>query len=74
MLLRTPQAWLLAVLPADEKLSWKKLRSSQGKGTRIATEEESILLQISGPPPGFSVNIEGFEFYGEKAVDVFIAG
>jgi prolyl-tRNA editing enzyme YbaK/EbsC (Cys-tRNA(Pro) deacylase) len=40
MLLRTPTAqWLLAVLPADAKLSWKKLRAMHGKGTRIATEE-----------------------------------
>ena len=35
MLLRTPTAqWLLAVLPADVKLS-----AMHGKGTRIATEE-----------------------------------
>lgn len=34
MLLRTPTAqWLLAVLPADAKLSWKKLRAMHGKGT-----------------------------------------
>ena len=42
---RTPEPselsqWLLAVLPADSKLSWKKLRKIYGKGTRIATEEE----------------------------------
>ena len=37
---RTPKGeWLLAVLPADCKLSWKKLRAIHGKGTRIATEE-----------------------------------
>eukprot|EP00435_Cladocopium_sp_Y103_P035251 s467_g9.t1 len=51
MLLRTPPGeWLLAVLPADAKLSWKKLRSIHGKGTRIATEEE--VLDVTGCFPG----------------------
>ena len=50
MLLRTPKPsanpgdaqWLLAVLPADAKLSWKKLRALHGKGTRIASEEVTV--------------------------------
>lgn len=51
MLLRTPTAqWLLAVLPADAKLSWKKLRAMHGKGTRIATEEE--VVEVTGCLPG----------------------
>jgi len=51
MLLRTPKGeWLLAVLPADCKLSWKKLRAIHGKGTRIATEEE--VIEVTGCLPG----------------------
>ena len=49
---RTPKGeWLLAVLPADCKLSWKKLRAIHGKGTRIATEEAdhfgSVVVTVS---------------------------
>ena len=36
---RTRTGWLLAVLPADCKLSWKKIRAFHGKGIRMASEE-----------------------------------
>eukprot|EP00439_Symbiodinium_sp_Y106_P018933 s701_g2.t1 len=43
MLLRTAAGtWLHTVLPADCKLSWKKVRALHGKGTRMATEEDLI--------------------------------
>merc|ERR1712107_682054 len=53
MLLRaagTEDTWLLAVLPADRKLSWKKVRSLHGKATRMATEEE--VAHVTGCLPG----------------------
>eukprot|EP00928_Gymnodinium_smaydae_P073538 TRINITY_DN56726_c0_g1_i1.p1 TRINITY_DN56726_c0_g1~~TRINITY_DN56726_c0_g1_i1.p1 ORF type:complete len:507 (+),score=76.25 TRINITY_DN56726_c0_g1_i1:122-1522(+) len=53
MLLRAGSAeekWLLAVLPADRKLSWKKVRVLHGKSTRMATEEE--VGRIAGCIPG----------------------
>ncbi|CAJ1446313.1 unnamed protein product [Effrenium voratum] len=51
MLLRTGKGeWLLAVLPADCKLSWKKVRTLHGKGTRMATEEE--VADVTGCLPG----------------------
>ena len=58
MLLRAPHTWLLAVLPADEKLSWKKLRSCQGKGTRLASEEE--VMDVTGCWPGAVPPIASF--------------
>eukprot|EP00931_Biecheleriopsis_adriatica_P050849 TRINITY_DN29473_c0_g1_i2.p1 TRINITY_DN29473_c0_g1~~TRINITY_DN29473_c0_g1_i2.p1 ORF type:complete len:422 (-),score=88.98 TRINITY_DN29473_c0_g1_i2:53-1318(-) len=51
MLLKAAKGhWLLAVLPADCKLSWKKVRASHGKATRMATEEE--VLHATGCVPG----------------------
>jgi len=44
------EQWLLAVLPADKKLSWKKVRALRGKGTRMATEEE--VARVTGCVPG----------------------
>merc|ERR1719330_303013 len=44
------ERWLLAVLPADRKLSWKKIRAKFGKGTRMATEEE--VTKVAGCVPG----------------------
>ncbi|CAK9074644.1 unnamed protein product [Durusdinium trenchii] len=59
MLLRTPKSeWLLSVLPADCKLSWKKLRAIYGKGTRIATEEE--VIEVTGCLPGAVPPIAAF--------------
>lgn len=42
--------WLLAVVPADCKLSWKKVRAIYGKGTRMATEDE--VRNVTGCVPG----------------------
>merc|ERR1719330_107637 len=53
MMLRAAGAeerWLLAVLPADQKLSWKKVRARFGKGTRMATEDE--VSSVTGCVPG----------------------
>jgi len=51
MLMKTAKgAWLLCVVPADCKLSWKKVRLMHGKGTRMATEEE--VRDIAGCVPG----------------------
>jgi len=44
------EKWLLIVLPADKKLSWKKVRALRGKGTRMATEEE--VARVTGCVPG----------------------
>jgi prolyl-tRNA editing enzyme YbaK/EbsC (Cys-tRNA(Pro) deacylase) len=53
MLLRAPgteEKWILSVLPADKKLSWKKVRGLKGKATRMATEEE--VARVAGCLPG----------------------
>eukprot|EP00929_Paragymnodinium_shiwhaense_P022772 TRINITY_DN14449_c0_g1_i2.p1 TRINITY_DN14449_c0_g1~~TRINITY_DN14449_c0_g1_i2.p1 ORF type:complete len:480 (-),score=116.85 TRINITY_DN14449_c0_g1_i2:113-1552(-) len=51
MLLAAPKGlWLLAVMPADMRLSWKKVRALHGKGTRMATEEE--VRDVAGCIPG----------------------
>mmetsp|Transcript_75281 Transcript_75281/g.156832 ORF Transcript_75281/g.156832 Transcript_75281/m.156832 type:complete len:110 (-) Transcript_75281:420-749(-) len=53
MMLRAPgveENWVLAVLPADRKLSWKKIRAIKGKATRMATEEE--VFRVAGCLPG----------------------
>lgn len=51
MLLYAPNSkWVLAVLPADRKLSWKKIRALHGKATRMATEEE--VRDVAGCVPG----------------------
>jgi len=53
MLLRAPgteERWILTVLPADKKLSWRKVRALKGKATRMATEEE--VARVAGCLPG----------------------
>lgn len=58
MLLRTRTGWLLAVLPADCKLSWKKIRAFHGKGIRMASEEE--VAEVTGCLPGAVPPIAAF--------------
>lgn len=67
MLLRAPgeeERWILAVLPADKKLSWKKVRALKGKATRMAIEEEVMRVAACLPgavPPfaaAFPVSVE----------------
>eukprot|EP00438_Fugacium_kawagutii_P026381 Skav218559 [mRNA] locus=scaffold1408:26725:27351:- [translate_table: standard] len=59
MLLRTAKGdWLLAVLPANCKLSWKKIRAVHGKGTRMASEEE--VAEVTGCLPGAVPPIAAF--------------
>lgn len=66
MLLRTAAgAWLHTVLPADCKLSWKKVRALHGKGTRMATEEE--VSAVTGCLPGAVPPLAAFP---EKVVTV----
>mmetsp|Transcript_57813 Transcript_57813/g.146747 ORF Transcript_57813/g.146747 Transcript_57813/m.146747 type:complete len:497 (-) Transcript_57813:107-1597(-) len=59
MLLRAPgteERWILTVLPADKKLSWRKVRALKGKATRMATEEEVVRVAgcLSGAVPPFA--------------------